>query len=112
VILSYFAGRVRHAALARRLLSLAAIYDGMDHGSAARIGGMDRQTLWDWVHRFNTQGLDGLVDRWAGGPKPRLRGAQKEELARLVEAGPDLAKDGVVRWRCRDVRGRSVGALG
>jgi Helix-turn-helix domain len=42
----------------RRLLSLAAIRDGMDRGSAARIGGMDRQTLRDWVHRFNAFGPD------------------------------------------------------
>ena len=43
----------KHANQSRRLLSLAAVLDGMDREQAARIGGMDRQTLRDWVHRFN-----------------------------------------------------------
>ncbi len=98
------AGRLKDASQVRRLLSMAAIYDGMDREAAARVGGMDRQTLRDWVLRFNASGPDGLVDRWAGGPKSRLTAAQKEELARLVEAGPDLDKDGVVRWRCLDLK--------
>jgi hypothetical protein len=53
----------------RRLLSLAAVRDGMDPGSAAKIGGMDRQTLRDWVHRFNGSGPEGLIDNWTEGPK-------------------------------------------
>ena len=57
----------------RRLLSLAAVRDGMDRSEAAMIGGMDRQTLRDWVHRFNAAGPDGLIDHWASGPTPRLR---------------------------------------
>ena len=62
----------------RRLLSLAAVRDGKDRGEAARIGGMDRQTLRDWVHRFNAAGLEGLVNHWTDGPKPRLSAAQLE----------------------------------
>jgi hypothetical protein len=42
--------------------------DGMDRGSAARIGGMDRQTLRDWVHRFNASGPGGLIDNWTDVP--------------------------------------------
>ena len=80
----------------RRLLSLAAVRDGMDRGSAAKIGGMDRQTLRDWVHRFNGSGLEGLVDNWTEGPKPRLSADQLAELAQMIEAGPDREKDGVV----------------
>jgi transposase len=80
----------------RRLLSLAAIGDGMDRCEAARIGGMDRQTLRDWVHRFNGSGLEGLVDNWTEGPKPRLSADQLAELAQIVEAGSDREKDGVV----------------
>jgi hypothetical protein len=62
----------------RRLLSLAAVRDGMDRGAAAKIGGMDRQTLRDWVHRFNASGPGGLLDNWTEGPKPRL---SEDELA-------------------------------
>ena len=88
----------------RRLLSLAAILDGMSRADAARIGGMDRQTLRDWVHRFNEAGPEGLLNNWSKGPAPRLSAAQKEELARIVETGPDREIDGVVRWRRVDLK--------
>jgi transposase len=88
----------------RRLLSLAAVRDGMDRGSAAKIGGMDRRTLRDWVHRFSAAGPDGLIDHWTEGPKPRLSAEQLAEFASLVEAGPDREKDGVVRWRRVDLK--------
>jgi transposase len=88
----------------RRLLSLAAVRDGMDRGAAAKVGGMDRQTLRDWVHRFNALGPEGLIDNWTQGPKPRLSAEQLAEVAQIVEAGPDREKDGVVRWRRIDLK--------
>jgi transposase len=88
----------------RRLLALAAVIDGMSRGEAARIGGMDRQTLRDWTHRFNNEGPEGLLDRRRGGSQRRLSDAQLTELAALVEAGPDVGKDGVVRWRRVDLQ--------
>ncbi|HEX9168235.1 MAG TPA: IS630 family transposase [Roseiarcus sp.] len=88
----------------RRLLSLAAVRAGMDRGSAAKIGGMDRQTLRDWVHRFNASGPEGLIDNWTEGPKPRLSAEQLAQFATIVEAGPDREKDGVVRWRRIDLK--------
>src|SRR5262249_12827843 len=88
----------------RRLLSLAAVRDGMDRGSAAKIGGMDRQTLRDWVHRFNAAGPEGLLDNWTEGPKPRRSSEHVTELDVIVEAGPDREKDGVVRWRRVDLK--------
>jgi len=87
----------------RRLLSLAAIRDGKDRSEAARIGGMDRQTLRDWVHRFNAAGPEGLFDNWTDGPRPRLSTEQLAEFAKIVEAGPDRERDGVARW-CRPPR--------
>ena len=94
----------RHANQSRRLLSLAAVLDGMNRTQAARIGGMDRQTLRDWVHRFNQHGPDGLKDSWANGSVPRLSPEQQAELADLVETGPDRAVHGVVRWRRIDLQ--------
>jgi len=44
----------------RRLLALAAVYDGRSRAEAAQVGGMDRQTLRDWAHRFNAEGPEGL----------------------------------------------------
>jgi len=88
----------------RRLLSLAAVLDGMIRADAARIGGMDRQTLRDWVHRFNAAGPEGLKDVWSAGPEPRLSAAQKVALAEIVETGPDPSVDGVVRWRRVDLQ--------
>jgi transposase len=98
------AKRVKDNNQARRLLSLAAVLDGMNRDDAARIGGMDRQTLRDWVHRFNAAGPGGLLDRWSDGPSPRLSVEQKAELATLVDAGPDREVDGVVRWRRVDLK--------
>ena len=80
---------VRDISQSRRLLSLAAVLDGMSREQAARIGGMDRQTLRDWVHRFNEQGPEGLKDIRNGGVRERLSIEQKAELAQIVETGPD-----------------------
>jgi transposase len=107
----FSAGELRRLAVAtknanqsRRLLSLAAVLEGMNRTDAARIGGMDRQTLRDWVHRFNERGPDGLKDTWSRGNPPRLSPDQQAELARLVETGPDRAVHGVVRWRRIDLK--------
>ena len=88
----------------RRLLSLAGVLDGMGRAEAARIGGMDRQTLRDWVHRFNAQGPEGLKDIRSKGHPPRLAPEQLAALAEIVETGPDREKDGVVRWRRIDLK--------
>lgn len=98
------AGKAKNADQARRLLALAAVYDGMDRATAARIGGMDRQTLRDWVHRFNEHGPEGLGNRPSPGRPSKLSGEQRDVLRDLVEAGPDPEKDGVVRWRCVDLQ--------
>lgn len=98
------AARSSDANQSRRLLSLAAVRDGMRRGEAARIGAMDRQTLRDWVHRFNAEGPEGLIDRTSSGPARRLSAGQLDELAAVVEAGPDPEKDGVVRWRRVDLQ--------
>ena len=92
------------AAQARRLLAIAAVYDGLNRTEAARIGGMDRQTLRDWVHRFNEAGPEGLVSRKAPGAEAKLTAAQFEALTEIVETGPDPVTDGVVRWRRVDLR--------
>ncbi|GLS20568.1 hypothetical protein GCM10007874_35850 [Labrys miyagiensis] len=94
----------KHANQSRRLLSLAAVLEGRSREEAARIGGMDRQTLRDWVHQFNEHGPDGLQDHWYKGPSCRLSAEQLSELADIVETGPDRAKDGVVRWRRVDLK--------
>jgi transposase len=94
----------RHANQSRRLLSLAAVLDGMSRDAAARIGGMDRQTLRDWVHRFNEHGPDGLKDIRGKGHAPRLSADQIAAFATIVETGPDRAVDGVVRWRRIDLK--------
>src|SRR5918997_4287225 len=94
----------KNAHQSRWLLSLAAVLDGMNRTEAARIGGMDRQTLRDWVHRFNEYGPEGLKDTWSKGNPPRLSPEQQAELAHLVETGPDRAVHGVVRWRRVDLQ--------
>ncbi len=87
----------------RRLLALAAVAAGRSRSEAAALGGMDRQTLPDWVHRFNAEGMDGLLDRKLCGRPSKLAAKQKAELAAIVEAGPDLEETGLVRWRRVDL---------
>ena len=64
---------------------------------------MDRQTLRDWVHRYNAEGIAGLADAPRGGRPPVLTSEQMAELRGIVLAGPDPARHGVVRWRCVDL---------
>jgi transposase len=94
----------RDSDAARRMLALAQVLDGASRADAARQCGMDRQTLRDWVHRYNDQGIEGLSDRVEGrGRKPLLTPSQAEAVAELVRRGPDLATHGVVRWRRADL---------
>jgi transposase len=106
----YTAGEVRRlakratdAAQARRLLAIAAVLDGACRTAAAKIGGMDRQTLRDWVIRFNDQGPEGLINIPSPGVPPKLDATHRAFLARIVEEGPIPAAHGVVRWRACDL---------
>ena len=92
----------------RRLLAIAAVYDGMRRAEAAAVGGMDRQSLCNWVHRFNADGPEGLHDRKPPGAVAKLTAGEKATLTALVEAGPDQI-DGVVRWRRIDLDPRPAG---
>src|ERR1700747_781219 len=97
------AKRAKDAAQARRVLAIAAVLDGDPRQDAAKIGGMDRQTLRDWVIRFNEQGADGLINIPSPGVPPKLNSRNKAFLARIVDEGPILAIHGVVRWRACDL---------
>jgi transposase len=97
-------GRCADGAQVRRLLALALILDGYSRGAAAALGGMDRQTLRDWVHRYNADGVDGLKSRHSSGRPPALSEEQKAQLRELVIRGPDQETDKVVRWRCVDLQ--------
>jgi transposase len=85
-------------------LALPAVYDGMTRAAAATVGGMDRQSLRDWAHRFNDQGPGGLQNRSGAGRPRRLTQRRMEELSVIVETGPDPSTDGVVRWRRIDLK--------
>ena len=94
----------RDGAAARRMLALALVVEGVDRTTAARTCGMDRQTLRDWVHRYNEAGLGGLSARpHGGGPRRLLSAEQEEAVAALVRSGPDPAEHAVVRWRRVDL---------
>ena len=106
------AARSRDARAARRMLAIALVLEGTDRRAAAETCGMDRQTLRDWVHRYNAEGLAGLVNRRAKPQPRRLDAGQVAELAGWVDAGPDPATDGVVRWRRQDLRRRIAERFG
>lgn len=88
----------------RRLLALALILEGHPRQAAAERSGMDRQTLRDWVHRYNVSGVVGLRSIRIGGRTAVLTTAQMSELKEITMKGPDPEKDKVVRWRCVDLR--------
>ena len=97
------AKRTKDAGQARRLLAIAAVLDGASRTEAAEVGGMDRQTLRDWVIRFNVQGPAGLINIPSPGVPPKLDATHRAFLARIVEEGPIPAVHGVVRWRACDL---------
>ena len=101
--LRVLAKRTKDGPQARRLLALAAIYDGATRGEAAKIGGVTLQIVRDWVLRFNALGPEGLLDRKAPGQPSLLNDKQRAALARIVEDGPTPAIHGVVRWRIIDL---------
>jgi transposase len=97
------ARRTQDAKQARRLVALATIYDGGSRSDAARIGDVGLQIIRDRVLRFNEAGPDGLIDRKAPGPEPRLNDDHRAALAAAIESGPIPAIHGVVRWRLVDL---------
>jgi transposase len=99
-----FASKCHDGAQVRRLLALAFILEGVSRTEAAERSGMDRQTLRDWVHRYNAEGIEGLRSGHGPGKPPSLTVDQMAELKAMVLKGPDPDKHGVVRWRCVDLR--------
>jgi transposase len=99
-----FAANSRDGTQVRRLLAHALILEGGSRTEAAEQSGMDRQTLRDWVHRYNAEGAEGLKSRGGPGQPPALNQQQMAELRALIVKGPDPDKDKVVRWRCCDLR--------
>jgi transposase len=98
------ASRSRDADAARRMLALALVLEGATRAEAARAAGMDRQTMRDWVHRYNAEGLVGLSDRpHPGGPARLLKAEQEAVVADWIRAGPNPAEHSVVRWRRVDL---------
>jgi transposase len=93
----------RDANQVRRLLALAAIYEGATRTEAPEIGGVTLQVIRDWVLKFNACGPDGLIDRKAPGQPPRLNETHRAALAAAIESGPIPAVHGVVRWRIIDL---------
>jgi transposase len=106
------AGRTSDAAAARRMLAIALVLEGYARSDAARQCGMDRQTLRDWILRFNAAGIAGLSDRpHKGGVPGHLSAEQQEQVAEWVRTGPELNTDGVVRWRRVDVQRKIAAAF-
>jgi len=95
----------KDSAAARRMLALALVLEGVTRQQAASTCGMDRQTLRDWVHRYNAEGVEGLKDRPRSGRPPRLDESRQAALKALILKGPDVKRDGCAAWRIRDLCG-------
>jgi transposase len=105
VVLRKLAKAEADARVARRMLGIANALSGMSREDAARSAGMDRQTLRDWVIRYNEHGLDGLADRWGDGRPPKLSPQEKAELVAIILAGPDPEASGLSAFTREDVVG-------
>src|SRR5436190_556161 len=97
------ARRTNDGPQARRLLALAAIYDGATRTEAAKIGGIGLQIIRDWVLRFNARGPDALLNGKSPGQPCKLNELQRRAIADMIESGPIPAVHGVVRWRLIDL---------
>ena len=98
------ARREKSGRVAARMLAIANVLSGMSRELSARLAGMDRQTLRDWVHRFNAAGVAGLRDRKRSGRPQELGAEGRQKLRARVEKGPDPETDGLARWRCIDLK--------
>ena len=97
------ARRERDGRVSARLLALANALEGIPREEAARLAGMTGQTLGDWVHRYNAEGVEGLRERPRPGRPRALDEGQQAALKALVLRGPSLERDGCVAWRARDL---------
>jgi len=109
--------------VASRMFAIANALEGMDRTEAATHAGMDRQSLRDWVHRFNAEGVEGLRDRPHKGRPRRMHAGIEQEFCARVDTGPDAETDKLVRWRRVDLQdwlktehalkyhGRSIGKI-
>ena len=97
------ARRERDGRVSARLLALANALDGLPREEAARLAGMTGQTLGDWVHRYNAEGVEGLRDRPRTGRPCALDEGRQAALKAMVLRGPNLGRDGCVAWRARDL---------
>ena len=103
VVLRKLAKAESDARVSRRILAIANALDGMSREEAARSAGMDRQTLRDWVIRYNADGIDGLADRPRDGRPPKLDAEEKSELVRIVLVGPDPEVSGLSAFTREDL---------
>ena len=115
VVLRKCAKSEADARVARRMLAIANALDGMSREEAAQSAGMDRQTLRDWVLRYNEHGLDGLADLARDGRPPKLEPREKADLLEIVLAGPDPEASGLSTFTredlvriCRERFGKSL----
>jgi transposase len=86
------------------MFALANVMDGLSREDAAKHAGMERQSLRDWVHRFNAEGVDGLKDRPRKGRPRRMHAGIEQEFCTRVDVGPDVDTDKLVRWRRVDLQ--------
>src|ERR1700704_816329 len=91
--------------VARRILAIANALDGMSRKAAAEAAGMDRQTLRDWVLRYNEHGIGGLTDRWGDGRPPTLDAPEQAALVRVAFAGPAPEANGASASPLEDLAG-------
>jgi transposase len=90
--------------VASRMFAIANVLDGLNREDAATHAGMERQSLRDWVHRFNAEGVTGLNDLPRKGRPRRMHAGIEKVFCERVDKGPDAKTDKLVRWRRMDLQ--------
>ena len=94
--------------IATRLRGVLLALDGRTNKEAAADLGVAPRSIQTWVQRYNAEGVKGLPDKPRSGQPKRLTPEQEQEVAAWLEAGPDLATDGVVAWCGRAITAKIV----
>jgi transposase len=97
------ARREEDARVSGRLLAIANALSGMSRKAAAEAAGMTRQTLRDWVVRYNANGIEGLADQWGEGRPQRLSATEQKTLSAIIVAGPEPETDGISAYTLDDL---------
>jgi transposase len=74
--------------VAKRLQAVVLNAEGQTSGELARILKSPRSKVSEWLQRYQTDGVDGLLEGYRSGRPAELTEEQQQQLADIVDSGP------------------------